>query len=228
MMGNVLLYLRRHHVSYVALFIALGGTAYAATIPRNSVGSAQLKKDAVNSAKVRNGSLRTIDFLAGDRPKGLPGPAGPAGPQGIPGAPGPQGAHGERGPSAAYHSFFGDSTAAATSPTELAEQALPAGRFIAYANFIVRNTDADNAPHSFTCGLYYEGQAGNVASDNALDYAQVTMGAGAQHTVSLTGPVSQDSPGQITLTCYRGSSLSGGQVQVNDIDIGAVHVGALN
>ena len=41
----------------LAMFIALGGGAYAVTVPRNSVGSAQLKKNAVNARAVRDGSL---------------------------------------------------------------------------------------------------------------------------------------------------------------------------
>ena len=92
----------------------------------------------------------------------------------------------------------------------------------------MRNIDPDNASHSFTCGLYYEGEAGNVMPDNSLDFAQVTMVAGEQQTVSMTGPVSQGSAGAITLTCYRGGPTGGGQVLINDIDIGAVQVGALH
>jgi len=40
-------------LSALALFIALGGGAYAATLPRNSVGPAQLKSGAVTSASGR-------------------------------------------------------------------------------------------------------------------------------------------------------------------------------
>jgi hypothetical protein len=245
-MSALIRYVRRHHIGLLALFIALGGASYAAaTLPANSVGTKQIKKNAVTSekinknavtskkinknavtsAKVKDGSLQGADFAAGQLPVGPQGPQGPKGDKGDPGTPG---ARGERGPSDAYNSFFGDSTAGATSPTELAKQPLPAGEFIAYANFIVRNIDPDNAPHSFTCGLYYEGQAGNVAPDNSLDFAQVTMVAGEQQTVSMTGPVSQDGSGAITLTCYRGGPTGGGQVQINDIDIGAVQVGALH
>jgi hypothetical protein len=61
----LLRYLRSHHVGLVALFIALGGTAYAASLPRNSVGTKQLKRGAVTSAKVRNGTLRGVDFAPG-------------------------------------------------------------------------------------------------------------------------------------------------------------------
>lgn len=53
-------------IAYLALFIALGGASYAAlSIPRNSVGTAQLKRNAVTSGKVKNRSLRAIDFATG-------------------------------------------------------------------------------------------------------------------------------------------------------------------
>ena len=76
-------------VACLALAISLSGTAYAVSIalPRNSVGTLQLKNNAVNSAKVRNASLRAADFAPGQIPVG---PAGPAGPQGPPGASGIQ------------------------------------------------------------------------------------------------------------------------------------------
>lgn len=65
----------------LALLVAVSGTSYAAvTLPRNSVGTQQLKADAVKSTKVKNGSLRARDFRAGELP------AGPAGPQGTFGA----------------------------------------------------------------------------------------------------------------------------------------------
>jgi hypothetical protein len=42
-------------ISLIALFVALGGTSYAAIhLPKNSVGSKQLKKNAVTSAKIKN------------------------------------------------------------------------------------------------------------------------------------------------------------------------------
>jgi hypothetical protein len=75
----------------IALLVALGGTSVAAVsqVPRASVGTPQLKNDAVTGAKVagsaitsahvRNGSLLRGDFKAGQVP------AGPAGPQGPPG-----------------------------------------------------------------------------------------------------------------------------------------------
>jgi hypothetical protein len=72
-------------VACVALAITLSGTSYAVAqqvIPRNSVGTAQLKNNAVNTRKVANRSLRAIDFARGQIPRGPAGPAGAAGPAG--------------------------------------------------------------------------------------------------------------------------------------------------
>src|SRR4051812_43224023 len=74
-------------MSTVAVFIALGGSSYAALkLPRNSVGATQLRTGAVRSAEVKNGSLRTADLSASTR-RALRGAVGPIGPQGPAGAP---------------------------------------------------------------------------------------------------------------------------------------------
>jgi hypothetical protein len=79
----------------LALFVALGGGAYAAIkIPKNSVGTTQIKKNAVTTAKVKDHSLLQKDFKTGQIPAGAAGAAGPQGPQG---APGPQGLVGPKG-----------------------------------------------------------------------------------------------------------------------------------
>lgn len=52
--------LPRHNtvIAYLALFVALGGSAYAATqLPKNSVGSKQIKRNAVTAAKIKNGAV---------------------------------------------------------------------------------------------------------------------------------------------------------------------------
>jgi hypothetical protein len=52
-------------MSTIAVFVALGGGAYAVTVPRNSVGPKQLKANAVTGAKVKNRSLLAADFKRG-------------------------------------------------------------------------------------------------------------------------------------------------------------------
>jgi len=50
--------LRSQAIGVVALFVALGGTGYAAiSIPAGSVGSRQLRNDAVTSRKIANGAI---------------------------------------------------------------------------------------------------------------------------------------------------------------------------
>jgi hypothetical protein len=81
-------------VACLALFVALTGTSVAvvAAMPANSVGTAQLKNNAVISTKVKNRSLKAVDFATGQLPRGQIGPAGPAGPAGPKGEKGDKGA----------------------------------------------------------------------------------------------------------------------------------------
>jgi hypothetical protein len=76
-------------IATLALFIALGGSSYAAlTLPKNSVGTKQLRSGAVRSSDVKNGSLQVRDMSrrALRSLAGRPGPAGPPGPAGAPAA----------------------------------------------------------------------------------------------------------------------------------------------
>jgi len=53
-------------ISLLALFVALGGTAYAAvSLPKNSVGTKQLKKGAVRTNKIKNGAVGTAKIKNG-------------------------------------------------------------------------------------------------------------------------------------------------------------------
>lgn len=54
-------------VAVVALFVALGGTGYAAlNLPPRSVGKKELKRNAATTAKVDNNTLRLKDFYRRD------------------------------------------------------------------------------------------------------------------------------------------------------------------
>jgi Collagen triple helix repeat (20 copies) len=91
-------------IATIALFLALGGGAWAATtLPKNSIGSTQLRNGAVTGEKIRSGSLIASDFAEGELPAGTPGPTGqqgedgPRGLRGFPGEEGATGADGEQG-----------------------------------------------------------------------------------------------------------------------------------
>jgi hypothetical protein len=57
-MTRLLAHVRGQAVAYLALFIALGGTSYAAlSLPANSVGTKQIRNGAVTTKKIANGSI---------------------------------------------------------------------------------------------------------------------------------------------------------------------------
>jgi hypothetical protein len=63
-------------IACLALVVALSGTSYAniLNVPVNSVGTVNLKANAVISSKVKNRSLLAVDFKAGQLP--VPGVSG--------------------------------------------------------------------------------------------------------------------------------------------------------
>ncbi|WP_196807568.1 collagen-like triple helix repeat-containing protein [Candidatus Solirubrobacter pratensis] len=108
-MQRVLVHLRSNIVAYVALFVALGGSSYAAvrlapnsvttrTIAKGAVTNAKLAKGAVTTSSVRNGTLASTDFGKGQLLKGLRGDVGNAGSEGNMGLAGIPGLKGDAGP----------------------------------------------------------------------------------------------------------------------------------
>jgi Collagen triple helix repeat (20 copies) len=95
-------------VAYLALFAALGGSAYAAV----TVTGKQIKDGTITGKDVKNRSLgagklspTAVSSLVGEAgpagpqgEKGAPGPTGPQGPAGPQGEPGPEGPQGYQGP----------------------------------------------------------------------------------------------------------------------------------
>ena len=110
-------HVRRNVVGYVALFVALGGTSYAATsLPSGSVGTNQLKNGAVTGAKVKSKSLTASDFEANSLPAGPKGATGPQGETGAVGPTGATGATGAVGPMGATGATGATGPAGATGP----------------------------------------------------------------------------------------------------------------
>lgn len=167
-----------HVLAGTALFVALGGTSYAAvSLPRNSVGSTQLRPgavassdlraNAVTSAKVRNGTLGVADLSRRARSElQQPGPAGPAGPPGVPGspgAPGPAGPSGPPGPSGpqgpagivtpASATPAGSVNMAADVTSSIATLAVPERRYVVHAKLNLFTVGADE----ISCELRADG-----------------------------------------------------------------------
>ena len=90
-----------------AMFIALGGTSYAAAkitgaevrdgtltgrdVRNDSLSGRDVRNDSLSGRDVRDGSLRAADIAPGQIPTGPRGPQGVAGPKGDKGDPGPGG-----------------------------------------------------------------------------------------------------------------------------------------
>jgi hypothetical protein len=113
-------------VASIALFLALGGVSYAAaTLPKNSVGNKQIKKNAVSIDKLDKklqAALATV------------GAAGAKGESGANGTNGTNGVDGARGPSDAYSGTTASPinfspTAGPNTATTVATVSLPPGKY---------------------------------------------------------------------------------------------------
>ena len=91
MLSNARRHLSSNVVAYLALFVALGGTSYAAVqvtgrnVADSSLTGADLKNNSVTGKDVKNRSLQAADFAGGQLPagpQGAPGPKGDTGPAG--------------------------------------------------------------------------------------------------------------------------------------------------
>jgi Collagen triple helix repeat (20 copies) len=184
----------RRHLTYanvaatLALFLALGGAAYAATqLPRNSVGTAQLRKEAVTAAKI---AKKTRKQLQGNRgpagPQGPAGKAGKAGAKGTTGAKGAQGIQGPKGEAGDLPAFevFGNTKPIGVAPTPVLAENLNTGAYVVSANVVVQATAAGTV----NCTLSGGGEA--VATLGAAETTtlslSVTRGLGAAAPVTLT------------------------------------------
>jgi hypothetical protein len=108
-------------LALLALFIALGGSSYAAlALPKNSVGTRQIKPSAVTLSKISTSAR-----------KSLTGPTGPAGPTGLQGNTGMTGA---RGPVNVVMRF-GTATAVASNASATASANCNAGEMATGGGF---------------------------------------------------------------------------------------------
>jgi hypothetical protein len=98
-------FLRHNAIALLALFLALGGTSFAAA---TLINGKLIKPHTIAKNKLTN---KAIKQLKGNRgPAGPAGPQGPAGAAGAPGAPGAPGAQGPPGPGARWALVAPDGT----------------------------------------------------------------------------------------------------------------------
>jgi hypothetical protein len=155
-------------VACLALAISLTGTGYAAfKLPKASVGTAHLKRNAVTSPKVKDGALRATDFARGQIPPGPPGPTGPAGPAGVRGDKGDTGAQGPPGVSGLQ--LVEETTASNTNDKSLYVPC-PAGKRVLGGGVLVPTFPGLSVKRSYPPAAL-SGWVANVDQDGPFTYS---------------------------------------------------------
>jgi hypothetical protein len=184
-------------VAYLALFVALGGSSYAALkLPEGSVGNDQLRKNAVTSGKVKNRSLIAKDFAAGELPegpRGLPGQAGAPGQPGDPGQPGSPAASMVNGyvPASLTSEFAGEGNGyPAAGTAEGSAYSISPNATVVLRNLVVRVSP----PASGGTRTFYLGDAQDTSPPGPAISCQIPAGQNLCNTGSQTATVG---PGRI-------------------------------
>ena len=212
----------RSHLTYanvmatIAVFIALGGGAYAVTaLPKDSVGTKQLRKSAVTSSKVKDNSLLVRDFRAGQvpigprGPRGEQGPAGEKGAQGDAGAAGAPGENGLPGPTAAFINYCCTVPTGATTVHTMNVNMPTAGRLWIQATLDTKLT----CTTAVRCGSFYVLQVDGTSVPNADTTVTsegqdaAVAGSGIKHdSFSVIGLTDTLPSGAHTVTLKRGTN----------------------
>lgn len=182
-------------MSSIAVFMVLGGSAYAATtLPKSSVGSKQIKSNAVTSVKVKDGSLLAKDF----RTRQLA--TGPSGPKGADGQPGPKGADGTPGTNGARGTDGSNGTARAYA------EVTPAGGVIAAQSHNVTSVTriaagdycvnlAASVPATSTGAVASPDFTSDSTASNAITHVEYSANCGANGEQILTYRVTSTASG---------------------------------
>jgi hypothetical protein len=190
--ARVAQHVKSNAVAWLALFLAVGGASYAAVrLPANSVGSRQLRRNAVTSSKVKNHSLLKVDFRPGQLPRGATGPAGP---KGAAGPTGPTGPSGPVGPSNASEVEVAGPVAVAAGATATVAtlSGLAPGAYAISAKAEVENPGAGDGESRCTL-------AAGDQSDASEEHVHNAPAAGQTHSTMLTQTFG--ATGSATLTC---------------------------
>lgn len=188
-------------LALAALAVALGGTGYAATVlPAGSVGTAQLKSGAVVSAKVKNHSLRAVDFASGQLPAGERGPAGAPGPPGPAGPAGPAGAAGPAGPAGPKGDSGGQGAQGPPGFSSLTYVATDVGPLPAHSQYFGESPCASGL-HVVGGGVLSEGSHPGDQAVNST-YPTDGTGSGDEGTAGWGAWVDNLSANQLGFTVY--------------------------
>lgn len=167
-------------VATLALFLALGGSAYAGLkLSAGSVGTAQLQNRSVTPPKLARATVQMLKGAAG-----LRGPQGPTGNQGPPGSQGAPGSNATINGVAAGGGLAGTFpnptiAAGAVAAGDIAAGAVGTAAFGTIPAATVTNSAAEAEANAADTSVTFD----TVASDNDGVYSQ-------SHTDRLTAPLS--------------------------------------
>jgi hypothetical protein len=221
MPAKIAMHLRGNALALLALFVALGGTSYAA------VGGFVAKNGQLAGCVGASGVLKVLK--PGRRcPKGqtavawnVAGRAGGTGAAGATGARGATGETGSAGPSG--QSIVGSigptgPSDAYTSKSHGSPISLPAGDYILFAKARWRNGQKAETRELF-CEL--------KDSTEIVDSEAVDVEAGSSVTVVLGAPIHLDSAGKVSLVCSEEEDpVEEGSLK--NPELTAIHVGTLH
>src|SRR4051812_2072052 len=194
-------------------------------IAADAVTAAKIAPGVIKSDDVKDGSLLSTDFRAGQLPKGDTGERGPQGIQGAKGDPGERGAQGiqgdtgdvgPRGPSDAFANSFGQTTVPAPgAAAQPYARTLDPGRYVFVATLrVLASAGATN----LECAL--------IAGDQQMDSKNLDLDAVADRKVlTLVATRTLNAPTEIRLACQ---ALTGPGYIISDGQVVALQVEAIH
>ena len=210
--------------SSLALFVALGGTGYAALkLPKDSVHAKQIATGAVRSAEVKNHSLRPVDFAA--LPTGPKGDKGDKGDQGAPGRDATQVVLATGSDSSATDIDIGAFNSVVDShQLRAALSTTSASRIVATAAITLKDSSPNTTPNDAHCKITLDDPqalpAGTPISQDI--YAQLPDVAAKHTDLALTGRSAQLPAGTYYVTLHCLSDESGATFDAGDLTAMAV------
>ncbi|HEX5909417.1 MAG TPA: hypothetical protein VFY44_02915 [Thermoleophilaceae bacterium] len=190
-------------IASLALFVALGGSATAATlitgaqIKNGSITGKDVKASSVTGADVKNGALGSADFSRSTKASSK-GERGTQGAAGQAGAPGGQGVPGPNGVRAPERSNLVANINGGDIDSEILTKEVPPGQYLVTAKGMLFAGDAGHV----TCRLRNGGSTVDRIDWDATAAGSARMPAQLQAVTNVTS-------GPLSLHCQKSGPVSG-------------------
>jgi hypothetical protein len=222
----MLTHLKRNAIAYTALFLALGGTSYAAVrLPAGSVGSKELhsgavtrtklQRGAVTSAAVQDHTLKAVDFARGQL---TAGPKGDAGAKGDQGDPGPTMGVAGKDTGCCEPPLLSSGDVQATKTVTLTTRS----RLFVFANAWATITGCGAPSCNFIWGVVVDG----VPVVHSARQVRVPNSQKASDSLTPFGVTAPLAPGEHTVSLVSATPSGSTTVSWGDLELGAIALGA--